>query len=79
MKQNDNATAPIGFDLSEEDLRSISGGTDVAKDALAVNATGGFAIRNHALNLKGGFAIRNHALNLDGGFAIRNHTLNLAK
>lgn len=75
MKQHDPVTEPITFDLSEEDLQSISGGVDAT--ALAVNPAGGFAIRNHALNLNGGFAIRNHALNLAGGFAIRNHALNL--
>jgi bacteriocin-like protein len=78
VKQHDPVTEPITFELSEEDLQSISGG-GVDAAALAVNPAGGFAIRNHALNLNGGFAIRNHALNLNGGFAIRNHALNLAK
>lgn len=62
MKQQDPVTEPITFDLSEEDLQSISGGVDVT--TLAVNPVGGFAIRNHAVNLNGGFAIRNAALNL---------------
>ncbi len=78
MKQPDPVTDPISFDLSEEDLQSISGG-NMDPAVLAVNPVGGFAIRNHALNLNGGFAIRNHALNLNGGFAIRNHALNLAR
>ena len=60
MKENDPASSPIGFDLSEEDLESISGGV---VGALAVNPVGGFAIRNAQLNL-GGFAIRNAQLNL---------------
>ena len=50
MKQNDPVTDSISFELSEEDLQSISGG-NVAPAALAVNTAGGFAIRNHALNL----------------------------
>ena len=62
MKQIDPVTEPITFELSEEDLQSISGGVDVT--AIAVNPVGGFAIRNHAVNLTGGFAIRNHAVNL---------------
>ncbi len=78
MKQLDPVVDPISFDLSEEDLQSISGG-NVAPTALVVNRAGGFAIRNHAVNLNGGFAIRNHAVNLNGGFAIRNHALDLAK
>jgi bacteriocin-like protein len=78
VKQNNPVTDPISFELSEDDLQSISGG-NVAPAALTVNPAGGFAIRNHALNLNGGFAIRNHALNLNGGFAIRNHALNLAR
>jgi hypothetical protein len=63
VKQHDPVTDPISFDLSEEDLQSISGGY-VAPTTLAVKTTGGFAIRNHTLNLNGGFAIRNHTLNL---------------
>jgi hypothetical protein len=75
MKENDPVTSPIGFELSEEDLESISGGVEVG--SLAVNRAGGFAIRNAQLNL-GGFAIRNAQLNL-GGFAIRNAQLNLMR
>lgn len=63
MKQQNPATEPIGFELSDEDLKSINGG-NVERTALAVNPAGGFAIRNHAINLNGGFAIRNHVVNL---------------
>jgi bacteriocin-like protein len=62
MTKHDEKTAPIRFELSEEELKTIQGGTEVR--ALTMKAMGGFAIRNHALNLDGGFAIRNHALKL---------------
>ncbi len=40
----------ITFDLSDEDLKSIRGGT-AAPAALTTGANGGFAIRNHTLNV----------------------------
>ena len=64
VKNTDPVTSPISFELSEEDLQSISGGVVLQQAALNMNVVGGFAIRNHALDLAGGFAIRNHALNL---------------
>ncbi len=64
MNINDLDTSEILFDLSDEDLESISGGQKVLlADDLDLNE-GGFAIKNHTLNLEGGFAIKNHTLNL---------------
>jgi bacteriocin-like protein len=64
MKQHDSVTGPIGFELNDEDLKSISGGATVRKTVHDVKKAGGFAIRNAVLDLGGGFAIRNAVLKL---------------
>lgn len=63
MKLKDLDNAPIRFELTDEELKSISGGAVISPNFLN-KQTSGFAIRNHAVKLSSGFAIRNHAVNV---------------